>query len=499
MKAARWCLLGLAVSLAAGCGPADDDLGQGDEQDLTERKPILLIGTVVTPDTAFDGQVLVEKNLITCAAPGTACAKKPAAKTAVVVDTHGGIIAPGLIDTHNHILFDVFDGDDWLPAKLYQNHDQWPGEAKYELMIEAKHCLAHDALGKPAWCPKKYTGQNNLRCELDKYGEMKGVVAGTTTIVGLAGAGSSKCFGSLARTIDSTSNELGYDGIQALTIVTPERANRVCENFASGATKALLIHIAEGVDEKSRVEFDKLGSSTADANCLYAPQTTITHGTALTAKELGIMGKAGMKLTWSPASNVALYGTTTDIPTALAAGVEVSLAPDWSMGGSVNMLDEMRFAAKWDKAHFGHILSSKEIVLMATKNPARAIGLADKVGQIKAGYAADLFVIAGDRKKPYDAILAATPKTVMLTMVNGVILYGDAPYKSASQSTGCETLSVCGKKKFACVAREGAKEELDQTFASVVSSLSAALVEVDALTKSDGVNFAPIAPLATCE
>ena len=39
------------------------------------------------------------------------------------------------------------------------------------------------------------------------------------------------------------------------------------------------------------------------------------------------MAAYGMKLTWSPKSNVALYGATTDIPAALAAGVLVSLAP----------------------------------------------------------------------------------------------------------------------------------------------------------------------------
>lgn len=486
---------GIAV-VALGCQVEDPQVG--DEANLTEGQAILLIGTVVTPDTSFDGQVLVAKNMITCAEAGTVCASKPGAQAAKIVDTHGGIIAPGLIDSHNHILFDIFDGDDWRPAKLYQNHDQWPSEPKYQLMIQAKHCLGHDALGRPAWCPTKYTSTNNLRCEMDKYGEMKGLIAGTTSIVGLVGAGTSKCFGSLARSIDTTQNELGYGAIQALTIVTPDRATRVCQNFASGATDALLIHVGEGIDEKSRAEFDTLGSATKPPGCLYAPQTSITHGTALTAKEFAIMGDAGMKLTWSPASNVSLYGQTTDIPTALAAGVEVSLAPDWSMGGSVNMLDEIRFAHEWDKSHFGGVLSAKDLVLMSTRHPAAALGLADKLGQIKAGFVADLFVVSGDKKKPYDAIMAATPKTVMMTMVNGVVIYGDTAFKSASPSTGCETLSICGKTKFACVARAGTANKLDQTFDTIKTSIEDALVEADSLTKSDGVKYAPIAPLVHC-
>ena len=72
---------------------------------------------------------------------------------ATVVHTNG-VIAPGLIDTHNHILFDIFDETDWLPSKLYMNHNQWTAEAKYAAMVDVKQCLANDST-KPAWCANK--------------------------------------------------------------------------------------------------------------------------------------------------------------------------------------------------------------------------------------------------------------------------------------------------------------------------------------------------------
>src|SRR5262249_11102227 len=150
---------------------------------------VLLSGTIVTPDTTFDGQVLVEGSKITCAQPGTACASMPAASTAIVLDTHG-VIAPGLIDTHNHILFGIFDGHDGLPSKLSMNHKQWPNEPRYAAMLDVKQCIADDSQGKPAWCPATYNAAGSLRCEMDKFGELKGVVAGTTSIVGLPGTSS---------------------------------------------------------------------------------------------------------------------------------------------------------------------------------------------------------------------------------------------------------------------------------------------------------------------
>jgi 5-methylthioadenosine/S-adenosylhomocysteine deaminase len=207
-----------------------------------------------------------------------------------------------------------------------------------------------------------------------------------------------------------------------------------------------------------------------------------------------------MSLTWSPASNVALYGATANIPAALDAGVTVALAPDWSMGGSQNLLDEMRFADAWDNAHFSDRLKAKDLVLMTTTNAAAVVGLGDRLGQIKKGYIADLFVVSGDVALPYDAILAATPKEVKLVMIGGQVLYGDPALQSSlpAATPACETIDVCGVSKFACVATSTASDKLDQTFAQIKSALEQALLDADQQTLADGYTFAPLAPLYKC-
>ena len=68
--------------------------------------------------------------------------------------------------------------------------------------------------------------------------------------------------------------------------------------------------------------------------CLLAPQTAIVHGTALGNAEFTKMAATGMKLIWSPKSNLFLYNDTTRIDQAPLAGVStIALAPDWSLGG----------------------------------------------------------------------------------------------------------------------------------------------------------------------
>jgi len=475
-------------------GPVLSHLGRPDR--------LLLSGTIIAPDGFFDGQVLVEDTTITCVQPGTACAAMPGAVDATVIDT-AGIISPGLVDTHNHVLFDSFDASDWTPQKIYDNHNQWPAEPRYKAMLDVKQCLANDSLGKPAWCANTPYGTSagSLRCEMDKYGELKQLVGGTTSVVGLPGT-SAACFGSLARSIDTPQNGLGMDKIQTSSLFPPSKssADSVCANFASDKTDAYLIHCGEGTDQPSLDEFEKLGTVSTIDYCLYAPQTTITHGIAFTSIEFTIMANAGMKLTWSPASNLYLHGDTADIPTALDAGVTVALAPDWSIGGSQNMLDELRFADAWDNTHWNNRLAAKDLVEMATINGAKVLALDDRLGQIKPGYLADIAVFAGDRSQPYDAIVAARPSNVTLVMVGGTVLYGDAVLQAAGPAApGCETLDICGADKFLCVATTSTANKLNQTFAQIAGKLSQAMVDADAQTTADGFDFAPIAPLVTCD
>jgi 5-methylthioadenosine/S-adenosylhomocysteine deaminase len=464
------------------------------------KDKILLIGTIVTPDEVIEGQVLVEGQVITCVAAGADCASRPGAATATVIDTKA-IIAPGLIDTHNHILFDIFDNDDWTTAKVNVDHEEWTNEPRYQGMLDVKQCLANDSQGKPAWCAQTPYGTpaGSLRCEMDKWGELKALVAGTTSVVGLPGT-SAACFGSLARSIDVSQNGLGTDKVQTSAIFPPSKASAdgVCNNFTSGATTAYIIHVGEGTGGKATPEFATLGTASTNPGCLYAPQTAITHGTVFKEPEFTIMGDKGMKLIWSPQSNVSLYQATTDIPTALDHKVTVALAPDWSMGGSQNMLDEMRFAKGWSDGKWNARLTAKDIVTMSTVNPAKALALDTKIGSIKEGYVADISIFRGDRTKPYDTILAATPRDVRLVMIGGVVLYGDALLEPAAVSTSCDKIDICGGAKFLCVALPQATDKLDQNYATIKAALEKALTDADAQTPNDGWNFAPLTPIVKC-
>lgn len=470
-------------------------------------KGIVLEGTILGPDGPYEGQVLtLPDGTIGCAGPGKTCASDARAEGAAYVDVQG-IVAPGLIDTHNHILFDIFDDSDWFPQHTYQNHNDWTknaNEPRYTVMVDVKQCLENASQGKPTWCPSHFDKTGNLKCEMEKWGELKAIVAGTTSVVGLAGT-ALPCFASLARSIDTKFNGLPQDLIQTAAI-TPSKttADGVCKNYSAGKTAAYLIHVGEGLDDKARAEFTTLGTMTTTPECLYAPGTAITHGTSFTTNEFATMKAHDMKLTWSPASNVALYGDTTNIPEALDAGLVVSLAPDWSMGGSQNLLDELAFAKAWSDKKWNGRLSAKDIVTMATTNAATVLALSDKIGAIKQGMLADLFVVDADgtaRKAPYDAVVAAKPKDVRLTMVGGKVIYGDASAKAlVVDGTSCEAFDACGRSKFLCVADPSTTtDKLSQSYKEIHDLLEGAMQEIDTVRPADiGGNFSPVAPVVAC-
>lgn len=468
---------------------------------LGDPDKLLLRGTIVTPGIAFAGEVLVVGDLITCV--DLDCSGAPDAALASIVETHG-IVMPGMIDTHNHILFGIFDETDWSPMQVYQNHNQWTNEARYGAVVDTKQYLNGEA-GSPI----------NVNCELDKYGELKALVAGTTSVLGAANPANKTCYRTLARTIDQSANGLcgGYppgtcpDQIQVSTLFPPSGADAICANLNDGSTDAFFVHTGEGTNAAALNEFTQLFTTSTTDGCLFHTGTTIVHGTALGATEFDSMAANGMGLVWSPASNVFLYGggtdftKTTNIPLALSEGITVALAPDWSMGGSQNLLDELRFADMVDDSQWSDILSPADLVGMVTANAAELLALQANLGELAVGKLADITVIGLEGATPYDAILAAKPEHVRMTIVGGIVLYGDDQLEPlAPQNPGCEALDICGTDKFVCVATTGGTTTnlFGQTLAEITTNLGTELAAYDALDLSQW-NFSPIVPLVKCQ
>src|SRR5450631_1774624 len=264
-----------------------------------------LRGTLITPGGIVEnGTVVIQQNKITAVGKKV---KLPANST--VIDT-GGIIAPGLIDLHNHLTYNVFPR--WHPIEEFANRYDWQQKPIYQTLIESPHA------GMVA---------DGLECEMERYAEVKAISEGETSAVGsLANA----CSTGLAHNLDTEDEwHVAYDVFplqMTETDLTPIR-----QKLANHQLHAFLIHLSEGghEDVSAAREFEMLKS-----RGLLIPGVSLIHGVALQPANYVEMAAHNVNLVWSPRSNLELYGSTADVAAAKAAHVKIALAPDWSPTGS---------------------------------------------------------------------------------------------------------------------------------------------------------------------
>jgi 5-methylthioadenosine/S-adenosylhomocysteine deaminase len=426
-RAKLWAVAAVGLSLLAcsAAEPVDSSLDDVHSTYKPGCKPIAgptyaLHGTALLPNGPAEAWVVVEGEKIADVA-SSASEVPPGAP---IIET-GGVIAPGLVDLHNHVAYDFIPF--WNSGKRWQDRYQWARSSAYA-----------DAVKTPYNAVKK-AGHT---CEAIKYGEMRALVGGTTSI---QGSDDLNCTRSWARNIEYENFCADHvrQNVLPVTALKQADADKLEAQFASGQTKAYIVHLAEGVDDSSRAEFDYL-----DQLGLIKPELVAIHGTALTPAQLQRMGQVGAKLVWSPLSNLALYGQTTDIPAAVAANVLVSIAPDWSPSGSANVLGELKVADRVNRERFGGLLSDQQLVAMVTSNPARTVAMDDKIGSIAKGLYADLVVVRGDAAAPYRALIDAQPADVLLTTVSGQAFYGRDDIVSAiGDGRPYETVDACGEPR----------------------------------------------------
>jgi 5-methylthioadenosine/S-adenosylhomocysteine deaminase len=187
-----------------------------------------------------------------------------------------------------------------------------------------------------------------------------------------------------------------------------EDAENVRAELESGEISVFYIHLAEGVDDSSRRELDRL-----EGFGLLKKETVIIHGTALTEEQLGRVREAGAKLVWSPQSNLRLYGQTTRAAHAISLGIPVGLGSDWLPSGSSSLLSELKIARRVLRQQ-GASRMPKQLVEMVTREAARIAELQDFVGTLEAGKVADVLVLERRREDPWENVFDAERSWVEL-------------------------------------------------------------------------------------
>jgi cytosine/adenosine deaminase-related metal-dependent hydrolase len=246
--------------------------------------------------------VYIHDGLIEAVQPASAAA--PAGYQGAPRVRAGGLVTPGLIDLHNHLAYNTLPL--WLGRdRAYGTRYQWPGAPTYQSDVSN---------------PAQALGIAAPAAAL-RYAEVKAVVGGVTSIQGSPPM--TRAFpGWMVRNIEKEQIGTEQTIFQSVLPASGEQLDKAARRLAE--QRSFIYHLSEGVDPKLRSEYELLRTHDCVGRGLIG-----IHSTALSAADFDDWADRGAgAIVWSPFSNLWLYGGTSDVLAARAAGIRVCLGSD---------------------------------------------------------------------------------------------------------------------------------------------------------------------------
>ncbi|HUQ07938.1 MAG TPA: thrombospondin type 3 repeat-containing protein [Kofleriaceae bacterium] len=417
---------------------------------------VVLQGTVLGLGTTYlDGAVVYDGNLITyvgcdpSGAPGFATAKR--------INCGDNVISPGLINAHDHVTY-----NNRAPLASTAAHDP----RRY----------GHRNDWRDAWpTPPNQYGNTSSNTDGVRWNEIRHVLAGTTSMTGSGHADG------MVRNLDDVAAAefaLGFERLQYEVFILNDNStnehtipancgwNFEYDEREVKALDSLVSHASEGIDSRSRAEFQCQRTSFGGGQDFVENNTAHVHVVAANATDYYDMATDGSVLVWSPRSNISLFGNTSQAQVMHRLGGTVAIGTDWTYTGSANMLRELACVDELNQNYLDDAFTDEDIWKMATINAALSGRSEELIGSLTTGKLADIAIFRATAGETYRAVIAAGDADVALVVRDGDVLYGEDDVVAALSATACETVTVCTQSRRICAQRE-----FNQTFATLAGNV----------------------------
>jgi hypothetical protein len=421
---------------------------------------VLYVGDVLRPGkVTTNGQVLVDPSgTITCV--GCDCAAKAPDATKVICPD--AVVSPGLINAHDHGGW--VNGSPALPTKHYL---QKAGGAYTGPQDPVSLRFEHRNDWRPSGntlSPKIDEPGGQATADQKIYGDVRMALGGA--VMSFISSSPAK----FLRIADDAKKGF-FPATQAFAKyetfpigssiqIKDDPTNPDCAKYQFKAPPApglpWIPHVSEGIDVDARNEFLCLTDKVAKGKNYLDGRSAIIHGVGLTTADVAVMAEKGVKLVWSPRSNISLYGETARVTEFDRLGVPIGLGTDWLPSGSMNMLRELTCADDFNRTNLGGYFSDEKLWRMATKGSAQALGFDAVTGELAEGKTGDLAIFAKAGRKGFRAVISATEKETALVVRSGKVLVGSSAVVAALEAS-CDELEICGVKKRVCTSRDTGK------------------------------------------
>ncbi len=445
-----------------------------------QEKVDLLItgGTVITMDTQRrvldDGAVAVRSDSIVAAGPRAELESKFSATK--VINAHGAIVMPGLINSHTHAAMSLFRGiaedlslDDWLHAYIF------PAEARNvteDFTAWGTRLAILEMLrgGVTTYADMYYFEDTVAR--VTKEAGMRGVLG--ETIIDFPAPDNKSLPQAFAYTQEFLDRWKGDPLIVAAVAphsmyTCSEKTLQDAAALARRNNAPILIHIAEAPFEleQSRNKYGLTPVAYLARAGVLGPDVVGAHCILVDQADIGTLAHFGVGCVYNPSSNMKTAAGVMPIVEMLAAGEAIGLATDGAASNNnLDMFEEMDLAPKLQKLARmdSRALPAAQVVALATITGARALHLDKQIGSLEPGKKADLIVV--DTAAPHatpmynvysQLVYALKASDVRTVIIAGKIVMEDRQMQTLNESEILAKASEYQKQVAASLAKPAAK------------------------------------------
>ncbi len=331
-------------------------------------------------------------------------------RTRKQIDARGGLILPGLINSHTHAAMTLFRGlADDLPLMQWLNNYVFPVEGKMDggfvRVGTLLACAEMIMSGTTTFCDMylfeeqvaQAARESGMRCVVGEvlydfpspnYGSLENGFAYTEALI-------ERWKGDPLVSIAVEPHSLFTCGVDLL-----KRAN----DIALRRGVPLIIHVGETQTEvqEIRSRYGKRPVEHLRDLGLLGPHLIADHCVYVDQGEIELLAQHRVSVVHNPESNMKLASGIAPVPEMIAQGVTVALGTDGcASNNNLDLFSEMDVAAKLHKVNTldPTVMDAQTLLRMATRDGSRALGIDTITGSLEVGKKADLIVI--DIQKPH--------------------------------------------------------------------------------------------------
>jgi 5-methylthioadenosine/S-adenosylhomocysteine deaminase len=317
-----------------------------------------------------------------------------------VIDATGKIVMPGLINCHTHLGMSIFRAtNDDLTLDSWLNDKIWPIEDK----------LTDDDLYYTTLLSMVEMIKTGSTCFNDMYFGYKGSIpaikkCGVRGIYGRCLMGNMDK-DSICRVDDFKKLYEEYKDDDKIRLSIAPHALytcnleylKLCSDLAKEYNLPIHIHLSENMNEVKTVtnKFGMKPMEILDKVGMLEKRVILGHGTFLSDSEINMIKDCDVSVCTNPVSNLNLGCGIADLVKYKKNGINVCLGTDGQgSGNSLNLFYTMSLVDYLQKGKYEDptVMSSYDVLKMATINGAKALGI-DDIGSIEVGKKADIIIL----------------------------------------------------------------------------------------------------------